>query len=151
MNFYEITLARHTSELTNLDYATANGVIGNGKYCEFYTTENFPNETKEVIGHTTLTGRSFKHVKWRRKLFNILIASNEINDKLLGDSVTKVLDFLLDFWRSDYKYIYYHDGSTGGNYIEIETESDIFPVEYAESIIYVPMLRFNLFAVLKES
>lgn len=145
----EVSMAYSDTALTTL--AKASVETDADDYEEFDTVENFPAEkAKEVVEVETLRGKRFKHLKWHRKTYRFIISTNELDLDHGEDDDTK-LDFCRDFWEADYKYIYYHDGSTGGNYVEVDTEDDEFPISYMEDIYFMPEIAFNLFSVNKES
>lgn len=152
----EISLGYYTAQITgaNLAYATANGIFTD--YAQFETVENFPPVLEKILTvfGPTKRGRRGAHTLHKTKTFNIVIANNDIYGKVSETLAANILvfkeedlsGFLISFWNSQFKYLCRADRGdfTGLNYVEVYSEQSAFPIEYMDSILYLPLIKFQL-------
>lgn len=143
MAVYELSLAYSDTALTTLTKASLEAAADG--YATFNPAEFFtPKKIYEVVDNLSLRGKRFKHRKFGRYFYTIIISTNEL-DEVYGTESTK-LAFLRSFFDAEYKYLLKY-GDT--SYVEVDSEDDELITEYAEGILYVPEITLNLFDVEK--
>jgi hypothetical protein len=124
-------------------------------YAIFDTIESFPPVLqKDIAIFKTLRGRRGNHTLARRRIYNIVLADNDIWKKtssIYSSDILEVRDnflngFLKEFWEAPYKYICKANQTvfTGRTFDCVETEQTEFPVEYIDGILFLPQLKFTL-------
>ena len=128
----EIALRFTATALTPLTYSS--GASDQTTFLTTKRTNPVVNTTEE--GGVLLSGRKFNHVKWVHKDIQVVISADEID--------ATVLTFLQNFWCGAFKYISIWNGSAWGDYIQVMTDGGQFPVSYADDLIDLPEVAFNL-------
>lgn len=104
-----------------------------------------PVPVRATVSGTTLKNRSFKHVLARKLKFRVVISSDELSD--MPELISENLQFLLNFWNSNYKYISYKNEDAYTDYIEVMWDTDEFPISYIENLIYLPEAAIELISL----
>lgn len=104
---------------------------------EFQCLKLFPKEIiNNVNAGNLLNGRQFSHNLFNVSEINLTISTNELSDENL--------EFLKNFWTSNYKYYSLINGVTISNYKKCITNGGRFPVTYIDENINFPELSFIL-------
>jgi hypothetical protein len=123
---------RYTEE--NLSSMTFDSVATNQKtYETIRMTAPIPVVVRE--NGILLNGRQYSHHLYSHNEIEITISTDELS--------TSDIDFLINFYKSNYQYISINN-ITFGNYIKVITEAGKFPLEYLNDIKYLPEIKFKL-------
>lgn len=95
-----------------------------------------PQQAAEISQGRLLNGRAFWNLLWRKKIYNFIISSYELDSAKLS--------FLFDFFFAPRKFIALFDQATQswGNYIEVVSTQTDFPISYIEDLILLPEVNF---------
>lgn len=94
---------------------------------------------------TMLNGRNFCHHLFNYKIYNFVISADElVNDSFYSITYNTKLNFLQEFWKAKYKYLFVLPAAAGNYYIRVQTEGGDFPISYVEDIEYFPEITLKL-------
>lgn len=129
----EIALRYSNEKLTSLIFNenASNQMLFETVKC----TDLLLNKTEE--NGIMLNGRKYNHLLYCHANIEIIISADEIKD-------SETLEFLQNFWISRFKYIAIQKNLIWGNYVQVMTETGMFPVTYIDEIRQLPEVTLNL-------
>jgi hypothetical protein len=128
-----IALRLSESKLTNLSFDEN---VAIGEQYLFDTVSCLPKliVTTEIQG-TLNNGRKYSNLLFSNYEQEIIISSNELTDS--------VINFLINFWVSPFKYISRKGSLNWSSYTQVNTIGGAFPIEYIDGLIQLPEITIK--------